>query len=87
MPLTDDEPPMTRPRGHDMRRPSIPGSGSVSYAQLYLVPASGYANAEGMWMKRLRSGGPASSSRTLTSGCSVRRLASTHPAEPAPTMM
>ena len=30
----------------------------------------------------LRSGGPASSSRTLFSGCSVRRLASTHPAEP-----
>jgi hypothetical protein len=35
----------------------------------------------------LLSGGPASTTSTLTSASSVRRLASTHPAEPPPTTM
>ena len=87
MPLIDDEPPITRPRGHDTRRPSMCGSGSVSYAQLYVWLCSGYANADGMWISTLRSGGPASTTSTLTSGCSVSRLASTQPADPAPTTM
>jgi hypothetical protein len=29
MPLIEDEPPMTRPRGQYIRRPSMNGSGSV----------------------------------------------------------
>src|SRR6478735_1762224 len=40
-----------------------------------------------MWMKGCQSRGPASSSNTLVSGSSERRLASTQPAEPAPMMM
>ena len=38
----------------------------------------------GMWMKGLRSGGPASSRQTETEGSSLNRLAITAPAEPAP---
>src|SRR6218665_2297027 len=38
-------------------------------------------------MNRLWSAGPASSTKTRNCGSSVRRLASTHPAEPPPTMM
>src|SRR6476620_9522424 len=37
-------------------------------------------------MLSLTSGGPASRSRTDTPGSSVNRAASTHPADPAPTM-
>jgi hypothetical protein len=39
-----------------------------------------------MRMLSFRSGGPASRSRTLLPGSSLRRLARTHPADPAPTM-
>ena len=39
-----------------------------------------------MWMKSAVSGGPASRSRTCTSGSSLSLLASTQPAEPAPTI-
>jgi hypothetical protein len=40
-----------------------------------------------MRMNRLRSLPPASSSSTRASPPALRRLASTHPAEPAPMMM
>jgi hypothetical protein len=40
-----------------------------------------------MWISTLLSGGPASRRRTLISRCSVSLFASTHPADPAPTMM
>ncbi len=42
--------------------------------------------AAGMWMKGWLSRGPASISATRTSGSADRRLASTHPAVPAPTI-
>jgi len=29
-PLIDDEPPMTRPRGHTTLRPAVPSEGTVS---------------------------------------------------------
>src|SRR6202035_5004805 len=40
-----------------------------------------------MWIHGLRSFPPASSNSTRVVRSAVRRLASTHPAEPAPTMM
>src|ERR1700674_1440039 len=40
-----------------------------------------------MWISGLRSRGPASSSKTRAEGSALSRLASTQPAEPAPTMM
>ncbi len=40
----------------------------------------------GAWMNTLESLAPASSRHTLTAGFSVRRDASTQPAEPAPTI-
>ncbi len=46
----------------------------------------GMESAVGIWMKMLRSLPPASSSRTVTPASSVSRLASTQPAEPAPTI-
>jgi hypothetical protein len=45
------------------------------------------ANPAGMWMNGLRSRGPASSSSTRQRGSALSRLASTQPADPAPTMM
>src|SRR5579884_2846910 len=39
-----------------------------------------------MWIHGLRSGPPASSNKTRTAGSADSRLASTQPAEPAPTM-
>ncbi len=87
MPLIEDEPPSTRPRGQSRRRPSSPGSGAVSNPQLKRGMFIGIDSAVGMRMKMLRSLPPASSSRTVVSGSSVRRFASTQPAEPAPTMM
>ena len=40
----------------------------------------------GVWMNGESSGPPASSSRTRTVGSAESRLASTQPAEPAPTI-
>jgi hypothetical protein len=34
MPLIEDEPPITRPRGQWMRRPFMNGSGSDAYCQV-----------------------------------------------------
>jgi hypothetical protein len=33
-PLIEEEPPSTLPRGQEMRRPSSPGTGSVSNCQV-----------------------------------------------------
>jgi hypothetical protein len=68
-----------------MRRLLAPGSQPVMWSQSCWVRNSAL-NAAGMWMKSAVSGGPASTSRTRTSGSSLRRLASTQPAEPAPTI-
>ncbi len=49
----------------------------------------GNDSAAGMWMytSHNESGRPASSTSTLVAGSALSRLASTHPAEPPPTMM
>jgi hypothetical protein len=43
-------------------------------------------NAIGVWISFAVSAPPASITATRTSGSSLRRLASTQPADPAPTM-
>ena len=66
-------------------RPSSAGSGSVAKSQSNGVLYS-CENATGMWRPSSLSGGPASTRQTEVSGSSDRRLASTQPAEPAPTI-
>ena len=83
--LRDELPPSVFPRGQNIARPSRFGCGSVSYAQSYLVLNS-LLNAAGMWISNFLSGGPASRSNTRQSGSSLSLPASTHPAEPAPTI-
>ena len=84
MPLIELEPPMTRPRGHSMRRSPVPFSGSVVKFQL----TSGLRISErmpaGIWIIGCQSLGPASS-RITDAPVSDRRDATTQPAEPAPT--
>ena len=81
------DPPSTRPRGQFMRRLSRVGIGSVSNTQVSFGWKMLRKNPAGMWIHGLRSCPPASSSSTRVFGFALRRLASTQPAEPAPTMM
>ena len=69
-----------------MRRPPVISSGSVLNCQVTAGSASVLMKPAGMWMKGLRSGGPASSTQTVTEGSALSRLASTEPAAPEPTM-
>ena len=69
-----------------MRRPPSPGSGSEWYRHAYFSLFIGMDSAVGIWMKIERSEPPYSSSSTECRPSSVRRFASTQPAEPAPTM-
>ena len=87
MPLIDEEPPSTRPRGQSMRRPSRCVSGSDSNPQLNADRFIGIDSAVGMRTKRFRSEPPASRRATVTSGSSDNRAARMQPAEPAPTTM
>ena len=88
MPLIAEDPPQPLPRGHHSLRFSSRGSGSVQKPQFetpfWLIrpptPAGMVTISE-----LLRP--PASSSSTRLEPSSVRRLASTQPAEPAPMMM
>ena len=59
------------------------GSPSRSQSRADLKVAG---NAAGVWISSWRSEPPASISATVTSGSSVRRAATTQPAEPAPTI-
>jgi hypothetical protein len=88
IPLTEFEPPSTLPRGAGMLRPSANGSGSVMkpHDRSGSLNASRHASGIGMRVY-LRSSSPASSNRTLILGSSLRRAASTQPAEPPPTTM
>ena len=86
MALTELEPPSTLPRGWYPRRPFRPGCGTVWKAQLACPFFASSASPAGQWISTLRSGGPASSKATFTPGSSLRRAASTHPAEPPPTI-
>src|SRR5579862_124541 len=85
MALIDDEPPITLPRAHSMRRPFIPGSGSEKYIQSCMRLMSMRPQPSGMWIQGSRSQPPASSTSTRPS--SLSRFASVQPAEPAPTIM
>ena len=85
MPLIEEVPPSTRPRGQWMARLPDDASGSLAYIQLTRASCSRLRTPAGMWMNGWRSGGPASSSATVAPP-SLRRSASTQPAEPAPTM-
>jgi len=87
MPLMEDDPPSNLPLGQDRRRPPRWGSGSDSKPQLYLFMFMGMESAVGMRMSGLASEPPYSNSNNFVSGSSVKRLASTHPADPAPTTM
>jgi hypothetical protein len=86
-PLIELEPPSTRPRGILMLRPFMRASGSVSNIQLTWRSNITLPKPIGMWIQRLLSRPPDSSSSTRLRPDSVSRLASTHPADPAPTMM
>ena len=69
-----------------MRRWPVPSSGSEEYSQLAAGFSISLANPTGMrdqgWLSR-----PASSTSTLYLASALNRLASTDPAEPAPTTM
>src|SRR5688572_2513964 len=84
--LIDELPPSTLPRGTKRRRLSMRGFGSVSYAQSQLDLKS-LDQATGVVISRRRWSRPASISRTRASGSDDRRLAITHPDDPAPTTM
>src|SRR5579859_4630378 len=87
MPLIDEEPPSTLPRGQNTLRPLAPASGSVSKHQLTDGSAKVLPKPSGMWIQRLVSSPPASSKITRVPGSSERRAAIVQPAEPAPTTM
>jgi hypothetical protein len=70
-----------------MARPLVPGSGSARYFHVSVSWSSILKNPAGIWISGFQSRPPASTSKTLVPGSSVNRLASTQPAEPAPTMM
>ena len=82
----EEEPPSTLPRGVCSRRPPRPGSGSVWNRQSYFSMFIGIESAEGICTKIERSPPPNSSRSTVFAPSSVRRFASTQPADPAPTM-
>ena len=81
------DPPKTLPLGQYIWRLFMYGSASDLYAQLTVSLLNGYANAAGIWIFQFHqlSEPPASIKSTLIDGSSVRRFASTQPAEPAPT--
>ncbi len=86
MPLTEDDPPSVRPCVVAMPRPPVSGVGSVLNCQVNSGSNRVLVNPAGMWIQGFLSGGPASSTQTVTPSSSVSRFASTEPAAPAPTM-
>ena len=86
MPLMDDDPPSSLPRGMGTRRLPVASSGSEEYSQFAAGFSIRRAKPTGTrdhgWLSR-----PASSTSTLYLGSALRRLATTDPADPAPTTM
>jgi hypothetical protein len=80
------DPPNVLPCGYQIERSSRFLCGTVKKRQLTPGPNS-LPIPPGIWIMGFQSRLPASSSKTFTSGSSDKRLASTQPAEPAPTMM
>ena len=62
--LIDEDPPITLPRGISMLRLEVSGSPSVMKFQLSFGFLKTLKTAAGIWIKGLRSIGPASSTRT-----------------------
>ena len=87
MPLIELEPPSTLPPGHMASRPLSEGSGSLMYIQLKRGLRIALISPAGTRSTGAVSKPPPSSSRTLFLRSAESRCASTHPAEPAPTMM
>jgi hypothetical protein len=58
----------------------------VWYIQLTFLFLNSLPYPSGTWIQMLLSFGPASSSSTEFFPSALKRFASTHPAEPAPTM-
>jgi len=69
-----------------MARPLVPGSGSALKPQVKLGWSSNFMNPAGMWISGFQSRPPASINTTRVAGSSLSRLASTQPADPAPTI-
>jgi hypothetical protein len=86
MPLIDELPPSVRPEGQGITRRPACRCGAVTLSQVS-GPLQRVGAAAGMAISGASSGGPASSTRTLVDGSSLRRAATTLPALPAPTMM
>ena len=86
MPLMELEPPSTRPCTVAICRPPVFSVGSVRNCQVTSGLAIVLMNPAGMWIHGLLSGGPASSTHTVAPASSERRVASTEPAAPAPTI-
>jgi len=78
-------PPRVRPCGYHISRLFSRRCGTVSKPQLTAGLVS-LVKPTGMWISGFQSRPPASSS-TVVAGFSLRRLATTHPAAPAPTTM
>ena len=74
-----------RPRGQYSSRAFSSGWDVVNRSQSYRE-WNNLGNAGGILMFGLRSRGPASTRATETAGSVLSRWASTHPADPAPTM-
>ena len=87
MPLMELEPPSTLPLGIGIFLLAVFSSGSVSKHQFTAGRSIIFQKPTGTWMSGLESRPPASSSSTLLPASALRRLASTQPAEPAPTTM
>ena len=86
MPLTEEDPPSVRPWVVAMARPPVRSVGAVLNCQVTDGSTSVLMKPAGMWIQGFRSGGPASSTQTVTPGSSVSRAARMDPAAPAPTM-
>jgi hypothetical protein len=86
MPLIELDPPSSRPRGRNSRRPFSVGSGSVVIRQVSSGLSIAFIMPSGIRIRNLFAPPPASSSSTRVCGSSVSRAASTQPAEPAPTI-
>ena len=81
----DEPPPSTFACVYDSTRPFRCFCGTVDQPH-DAMPFVIRAKPAGTWRSGCRSGPPASSSVTVTSGSSESRAAMTHPAGPAPAM-
>ena len=82
----DEEPPSPRPRGIRISRPGSLGSAAPSKSHDSRRCRISTAQPRGTWISGCQPRPPASRSSTRVVPSAVRPLASTHPAEPAPTI-